>query len=161
MWSLRQCSTLRESHDSEDSVQLVMVVRIAGFDVFLATVENWLTGQELGKDAANGPYVCRVKNTLIHIYMATPGPSCFTERNVTINIHMTMTTTITIMNTNIISTSTPPSIQYQHHIITTPSSTLTPPSSPPSPTPPPPPSSLSTSPSPNHQISTPINGYQV
>lgn len=38
-------------------VQLVVVVRVAGLDVLLPAVEDWLGGQQLSKDAANGPDV--------------------------------------------------------------------------------------------------------
>lgn len=67
----------REAHDVEDSkkqnlnlffqiirdgftpVQLVVVVRIGGFDVLLSAVENGLGRQQLGKYAADGPNVCK------------------------------------------------------------------------------------------------------
>lgn len=47
--------TSREAHDVEDAVQLVVVVRVAGLDVLLSTVEDGLGRQELGKDAADRP----------------------------------------------------------------------------------------------------------
>ena len=49
--------TGREAHDVEDAVQLVVVVRVAGLDVLLPTVEDGLGRQELSKDAADGPDV--------------------------------------------------------------------------------------------------------
>lgn len=54
---LDSCSTCREAHDIKDAVQLVMVVRVTGLDIFLATVEYGLRRQQLCKDAANRPDV--------------------------------------------------------------------------------------------------------
>lgn len=52
-WTL----TSREAHDIKDAVQLVMVVRVTGLDVLLATVEYGLRRQQLREDAANRPDV--------------------------------------------------------------------------------------------------------
>ena len=49
---------LREAHHREDAVELVVVVGVARFDVFLATVEDRLGGQQLGEDAPDRPDVC-------------------------------------------------------------------------------------------------------
>lgn len=49
--------TSGEAHDVEDAVQLVVVVGVTGLDVLLATVEDGLRRQQLGKDAANRPDV--------------------------------------------------------------------------------------------------------
>ena len=49
--------TSGEAHDVEDAVQLVVVVGVTGLDVLLATVEDGLRCQQLGKDAANSPDV--------------------------------------------------------------------------------------------------------
>lgn len=46
-----------EAHDIKDAVQLVMVVRVTGLDVLLATVEYGLRRQQLCEDAANRPDV--------------------------------------------------------------------------------------------------------
>lgn len=46
-----------EAHDVKDAVQLVMVVRVTGLDVLLATVEYGLRRQQLCEDAANRPDV--------------------------------------------------------------------------------------------------------
>lgn len=54
---LQRSLTSGEAHDVKDAVQLVMVVRVTGFDVLLATVENGLRRQQLCKDAANRPDV--------------------------------------------------------------------------------------------------------
>lgn len=54
---LKSCSTCREAHDIKDAVQLVVVVRVTGLDIFLATVEYGLRRQQLCKDAANRPDV--------------------------------------------------------------------------------------------------------
>lgn len=56
-FSLKSCSTCREAHDIKDAVQLVVVVRVTGLDIFLATVEYGLRRQQLCKDAANRPDV--------------------------------------------------------------------------------------------------------
>ena len=53
---------LREAHDVEDAVQLVVVVRVARLDVLLAAVEDRLRRQQLGEDAPDRPYVCRTKH---------------------------------------------------------------------------------------------------
>lgn len=49
--------TSREAHDVKDAVQLVVVVRVTGLYVLLATVEYGLRCQQLRKDAANRPDV--------------------------------------------------------------------------------------------------------
>lgn len=49
--------TSREAHDVKDAVQLVVVVRVTGLDVLLATVEYGLGRQQLREDAANRPDV--------------------------------------------------------------------------------------------------------
>lgn len=49
--------TSREAHDVKDAVQLVVVVRVTGLDIFLATVEYGLRRQQLCKNAANRPDV--------------------------------------------------------------------------------------------------------
>nr|CAD7406861.1 unnamed protein product [Timema poppensis] len=45
----------REAHHIEYPVQLVVMVRIAGFDVLLTTVEDWFRGQQLSKYTAYSP----------------------------------------------------------------------------------------------------------
>lgn len=47
--------TCREAHDAEDAVQLVVVERVAGFDVLLTAVEYRLGREQLCEDAANRP----------------------------------------------------------------------------------------------------------
>lgn len=47
--------TCREAHDAEDAVQLVVVERVAGFDVLLTAVEYRLGRQQLREDAADRP----------------------------------------------------------------------------------------------------------
>ena len=37
--------------------KLLVMIRIRGFDVLLATVKNWFGGEELGENAANCPDV--------------------------------------------------------------------------------------------------------
>ncbi len=49
--------TWRESHDGEDSVQLVVMVRAARFNVFLSAMENWFKSEQLGEYTTNGPNV--------------------------------------------------------------------------------------------------------
>lgn len=49
--------TCWEAHDAEYPVQLVVVEGVAGFDVLLAAVEDWLRRQQFGEDATDGPYV--------------------------------------------------------------------------------------------------------
>lgn len=49
--------TCRETHHTEYPVQLVMMERVAGLDVLLATVEDGLRRQQLSKDATNCPNV--------------------------------------------------------------------------------------------------------
>ena len=46
-----------EAHDAEDAVELVVVVRAARLYVLLPAVEDGFKGQQLGKDAADGPDV--------------------------------------------------------------------------------------------------------
>lgn len=47
--------TLRKSHNMENAVELIMVVRIACLDVFLSTVKYRLRCQQLSKDTSNRP----------------------------------------------------------------------------------------------------------
>ena len=49
---------LREAHDVEDAVQLVVVVRVRGLDVLLPTVEDGLRGKQLRENAADRPDIC-------------------------------------------------------------------------------------------------------
>lgn len=49
--------TSREAHNVKDSVQLVMMVRVAGLDIFLTTVEYGLRRKQLRKNAADRPDV--------------------------------------------------------------------------------------------------------
>ena len=51
--------TLWESHDIEYSVQLVVMVGVTSLNVLLSAVENRLRGEQLGKDAADGPNICK------------------------------------------------------------------------------------------------------
>lgn len=55
--------TSREAHDVKDAVQLVMMVRVTGLDILLATVEYGLRRQQLCKDAANRPDVWQKKKS--------------------------------------------------------------------------------------------------
>lgn len=48
---------LRKAHDGEDSVQLIVMIRIAGLDVLLTTVEDRLGGKQLSENATDGPNV--------------------------------------------------------------------------------------------------------
>lgn len=50
---------MRVAHDSKDAIQLVVMIGAARLHVLLTTVEDWLKGKQLGKDAANGPNICR------------------------------------------------------------------------------------------------------
>ena len=50
---------LREAHDAEDAVQLVVVVRVRRLDVLLPTVEDGLRRQQLGENTADRPDICR------------------------------------------------------------------------------------------------------
>ena len=57
-----KAATLRESHDREDPIKLVVVVGAAGLHILLPAVEDWLKRQQLSKYAANGPDVCKEKH---------------------------------------------------------------------------------------------------
>ena len=46
------------AHDSKDAVQLVVMIGAARLHVLLPTVKDGFEGEELGKDAANGPDIC-------------------------------------------------------------------------------------------------------
>jgi len=48
-------STLWKAHDIEDPIKLIMVIWVAGLDVFLATVKNWFRRHQFGKDAPDRP----------------------------------------------------------------------------------------------------------
>jgi len=51
---------LREAHDVEDPIQLVVVIRVAGFDVLLSAMKDWFTGQELSENTTNSPDIDRL-----------------------------------------------------------------------------------------------------
>ena len=53
---------LREAHHVEYPVQLVVMVRVAGLDILLPTVEDWLAGQQLSKDAPDSPDINGLQN---------------------------------------------------------------------------------------------------
>ena len=49
--------TLRVSHHVEYAVELILMVGVIGFDVFLLAVEYWFVSKKLRKDATDSPYV--------------------------------------------------------------------------------------------------------
>ena len=48
---------LWKAHNVEYSIELVMMVGIARFDIFLSTVKNWLRSQQFGEDTSDGPNI--------------------------------------------------------------------------------------------------------
>jgi len=46
---------LWKAHYIEDPIKLVMVVRVAGLNVLLATVKDWFGRHQFGKDAPDCP----------------------------------------------------------------------------------------------------------
>ena len=69
-----------ESHDVEDSVQLVMMVWITRFDILLTTVEDRFWCQKLSKNAPNSPDICS-QTTIVAagdrcVQMPTPFIKC-------------------------------------------------------------------------------------
>ena len=59
---------MRVAHDSKDAIQLVVMIGAARLHVLLTTVEDWLEGKQLGKDAANGPNICREREHSLRIH---------------------------------------------------------------------------------------------
>jgi hypothetical protein len=51
---------LGKSHYIKYPIQLVVVIWVGGLNVFLPTVEDGFRGQQLRKDAADGPYVWQI-----------------------------------------------------------------------------------------------------
>ena len=56
--------TLWEAHDVENSVELIMMIRVTGLDIFLSTMEDWFRCHQFGKNAPNGPDICKDNATI-------------------------------------------------------------------------------------------------
>ena len=50
---------MRVAHDTKDAIQLVVMIGTTRLHVLLTTVEYGFKGQQLGKDTANGPNICK------------------------------------------------------------------------------------------------------